>query len=158
LEIEEGSRNEEETLEYDIQARMINHMSQDLNLAAQLKSAESIRFVASEVILQRGPHRVDIIGFNGTTLYFFELKKDRTTKVRQVRDYVEHYSGSELFRKLMSLYPMISVPSYKEIKGVMVMRYAESSIHHRRWRALEEENRIQIIFYQNSLVFHSAAS
>lgn len=143
----------EDDLEYDIQARMINHMSDDSNLAKALGSKTMIQFVASEMIFEQGPNRVDIVGFNGSDLFFFELKKGRTTKVKQVADYVRHYGESPLLGPLLAVYPIYPVAAFEKIKGVMVMRHSEGSARHDKWKKLAELNRISIVFYRNSLSF-----
>ena len=153
LKIRKGARDHEKDLEYDIQARMINHMSKDANLARVLGSDKEIKFIASELIFEQGPNRVDVVGFNGKTLYFFELKKDRTTKVEQVKEYVNYYRNSELLKQLLSKYPINPVKEFQEIKGVMVMRHAEGSAKDKKWKSLAEKNQISIVFYSDSFSF-----
>jgi len=153
LGIHEGSRDHEKDLEYDIQARMIKHMSEDSNLARVLDSDREIKFIASELIFEQGPNRVDIVGFNGKTLYFFELKKDRTSKVEQVKEYVNYYRNSDFLKQLLSRYPINPVKAFQEIKGVMIMRHAEGSAQDKKWKRLADKNQISIVFYSDSLNF-----
>jgi len=128
-------------------------MSKDANLARVLGSDKEIKFIASELIFEQGPNRVDVVGFNGKTLYFFELKKDRTTKVEQVKEYVNYYRNSELLKQLLSKYPINPVKEFQEIKGVMVMRHAEGSAKDKKWKSLAEKNQISIVFYSDSFSF-----
>ena len=143
-------------LEEVVQATMINTMSDDYNLAKAL-NAQKVEFVASEVILKKGNHRVDIVGFDRTTkiLYLFELKKDRTRKVEQVMDYVQHYERKEIREELGNLlkaYTINVVDEIKKIRGVMVMKHAENS-GLEKWRKLKEEKNIKILFYRPSLAY-----
>jgi hypothetical protein len=149
------SVNKGANLEEVAQATMINTMSCDLNLARALR-AQWIEFIASEVILEAGNHRVDIIGFDreAKILYLFELKKGRTLKVEQVLGYVKYYESEKVKRELENLlkaYPINAVDEIKKIKGVMVMRYAENS--NARWDEIEEKTGVDILFYRPSLAY-----
>jgi hypothetical protein len=147
-----------EPLEEEAQAIMINSMGNDENLKNALNAPNKIRFIASELIFKKGNNRVDIIGFDGNDLYFFELKKDRTTKVKQVKDYLDYYQRPEnesILRELLQKYPVNRVSSYQNIKGVMVMRHAEGSIDQSKWTSLAREYSISILFYKKALAFEA---
>lgn len=145
-----------DALEEAYQAMMINSMNQS-NLADSLGLiGKRIDFVASELIFELGPNRVDIVGICDGELYFFELKRDRTTKVDQVRRYVEYYSQPTnlgILKRLLQNYPIRPVKEFTAICGVMVMRYAESSFNRKLWKGLAEEHKVKILFFEDSLRF-----
>ena len=144
-------------LEEKIQALMINTMGRDRNLAAKLGAKNSfIHFVASELIFKQGNNRVDIVGFDGQDLYFFELKKDRTTKVDQVKRYVDYYSNApqiDTLKELLRNYPINPVADFRSIKGVMVMEDAENSTGKDKWKSLAAKNKVDILFYAAALEY-----
>ncbi len=145
------------SLEEVVQATMINTMSDDHNLSKVL-NADKIEFIASEVIFEKGKHRVDIVGFdrNSNVLYLFELKKGRTFKVEQVADYINYYAGKRergILEKLLRTYPIHSVDKFERMQGVMVMKYAENSFHQFKWKDCKEKNKIEILFYKQSLSY-----
>ena len=149
----ESSKKE---LEEDIQALMIRNMMTDENLRKRLNAANKIRFIASEFILKQGNNRIDIIGFDEKDLYFFELKKERTTKVDQVKNYVDYYSEEQNLKVLKDVlrnYPINPVSEFGEIKGVMVMQYSENSFNQKKWGNLAKSNSIDIIFFEKSLLY-----
>ena len=94
-------REEGYTKEESIQAIMINTMSNDTNLKEVLGAHDKIRFVASELIISREDDggRIDIVGYDGKDIYFFELKKERTTKVNQLSKYIEYYKKMKTTKK-----------------------------------------------------------
>jgi hypothetical protein len=141
-------------LEDDFQAAMIRYMLRS-NLSDML--GDSVRFVASELIFEQGHNRVDIVGYSDTTnsLYFFELKKARTTKAHQVANDVQYYSSEEnavTLKSLLANYPINPINSYKGIKGVIVMRYAANS--NKKWQKLASDNKIGILFFEQYINFH----
>ena len=144
-------------LEEKIQALMINTMGRDRNLAEKLGAkSKFIHFIASELIFEQGHNRVDIVGYDGQDLYFFELKKDRTTKIEQVKDYVEYYTRApqvDTLSELLKNYPIHSVDSFGSIKGVMVMEDAENSTGKEKWKSLGAKNKVDILFYAPSLEY-----
>lgn len=145
----------EELLEEDFQARMINTMHNS-NVLKALGNDKKINFIASEFIFEQGKHRIDIVGYDSETVYFFELKKDRTTKVDQVKKYVDYYmspTNNPLFTDVMSKYPMNPVIGFKNVKGVMVMRYAENSVEDIKWTELAKQHGVDILFFKESLDF-----
>jgi hypothetical protein len=151
----EKSDTKKKFIEEDIQALMIRSMSKDENLRSKLKANNKIQFVASELIFEKGNNRVDIVGFDGVDLYFFELKKGRTTKVDQVKRYVDYYSDTKNFiilQDLLKTYPINPVEEFQTIKGVMVMQYAENSDQN-MWNKLATENSINILFFEKSLSY-----
>jgi len=144
--------------EEKIQATMINTMSKDKNLRGKLGAKDYIRFIASELIFEQGKHRVDIVGFDGKTIYFFELKKGRTLKAKQLYDYVNYYNNKRvILEKLLKTYPINSVDSFKHIQGVMVMEYADNSVELKAWQELAKESGIRIVFYKPSLTYENIA-
>lgn len=150
----------ERKLEEKIQATMINTMSDDKNLAEKLETGKPIRFIASELIFEKGKHRVDIVGSDDQDVYFFELKKDRTTAVRQVKEYIEYYSKKEknvILRQLLASYPINSVKEFGRLIGIMVMEYAENSVTLQKWQELAKTNGIRILFYKPSLTYENVA-
>lgn len=141
-------------LEEDVQAVFINSMGSSGTLSKLLGSVGPIEFVASELIFEKGPYRIDVVGRDRKDLYFFELKKDRTLKVKQVADYREYYSSrSDILNKLLSVYPINSVDGYGKIRIVMVMRHAENSTYSPQWQKLEEQHDLDIIFFMPSIDF-----
>ncbi|MFH1983781.1 MAG: hypothetical protein ABIL58_18225 [Pseudomonadota bacterium] len=141
-------------IEEDIQALMIRSMSNDENLRIKLSAANRIKFVASELIFEKGKNRVDVVGFDGINLYLFELKKGRTTKVDQVRRYVDYYSESKnliRLKELLKFYPINPVDRFDGIKGIMVMQYADNST--KNWPYLAEINDIDILFFEKSISY-----
>jgi hypothetical protein len=154
-----GFKNRENTkdksIEEDIQALMIRSMSKDENLRIKLKANNKIQFIASELIFEKGKNRVDIVGFDGIDLFLFELKKGRTTKVDQVKRYVDYYSESKnlaILQELLKNYPINPVEKFQTIKGVMVMQYAENSDKN-MWNKLAADNSINILFFEKSLSY-----
>ena len=142
-------------LEESYQAMMVNLMSQS-NIAESMGLSEKMEFIASELIFEQGPNRVDVVGICGRELYFFELKRDRTTKVGQVREYVDYYSqppNMAILKQLLANYPIRPVKEFDAIRGVMVMRYAESSFNREMWKKLALENQVKILFFVDSLHF-----
>jgi pyruvate/oxaloacetate carboxyltransferase len=79
----------ENLLEENVQSVMIRSMSSDDNLKDKLGCKNRIKFIASELIFEKGKHRADVVGYDGESLFLFELKKGRTTKVDQVSNYVK---------------------------------------------------------------------
>jgi predicted RNA-binding protein with PIN domain len=145
-------------LEEHIQAIFINTMGSNNNLQRVLKSNGPIKFVASELIFESGKNKIDVVGFDGKSLYFFELKKGRTTIVDQLVKYKKYYEEKRTeLNKLLSAYPINAIDSImdKPIKPVMVMQYAENSINKADWKKSAEANEIEIIFFQDSYIFTS---
>lgn len=139
-------------MEEDIQANIIRNMSKDDNLRDLLDAERRVSFVASEFIFEQGKNRLDIIGFDGDELYLFEVKKDRTTKEEQLKDYVDYYKGkASILKEILKNYPMNKVSDFNGIKGVMVMGYAENSNCPGIRERLEEEFGLKTIFYEISL-------
>ena len=141
-------------IEEDIQALMIRSMSKDENLRIKLEAKNKIQFVASELIFEQGKNRVDVVGFDGVDLYFFELKKGRTTLVGQVKQYVDYYSeltNLSRLRELLKVYPINPVDRFEKIKGIMVMQYAENSTVN--WSKLAKDHAIDILFFEKSLSY-----
>ena len=141
-------------IEEDIQALMIRSMSRDENLRIRLEAKNKIQFVASELIFEKGKNRVDVVGFDGIDLYFFELKKGRTTKVDQVKRYVDYYSepaNLNILKTLLKTYPINPVDRFEAIKGIMVMQYAVNS--DANWNDLAKKHRINIMFLEKSLSY-----
>jgi|AntAceMinimDraft_17_1070374.scaffolds.fasta_scaffold01571_8 hypothetical protein len=141
------------SIEEDMQTLIINSMiNNELNLSITLN--KKIMFITSELIIVKGKHRVDIVGFDGEDLYFFEIKKDRTTKVEQVSDYVSHYKSIRYkLEDLLKNYPINPISKFIDIKGVVVMRYSENSVKQYDWKALEKQHNIKILFYKPSISF-----
>jgi len=142
-------------IEEDVQALMIQNMSNDENLRIKLDAKNKIQFIASELIFEKGRNRVDIVGFDGVDLFLFELKKDRTTKVDQVKRYVDYYSEPkklEILKQLLKIYPINPVEEFKKVKGIMVMQYAENS-DPEQWRKLALKHSIDILFFEKSLSY-----
>ena len=105
-------------LEENIQAAFIKGM-----LVGQA-DYEGIEFVASELALMQD-YRFDVVGIKEDTLYIFELKKDRTSKVEQVEEYVTLVNTNEKeFQNVLSVYPKLAVSGWKKVQGVMVMAHA----------------------------------
>jgi hypothetical protein len=142
-----------ELLEEYTQATLINTMEDNKTLESIVNSSGPIKFIASELIFENGPNRIDIVGYDSKDLYFFELKKDRTSKIKQLVDYVKYYKKNEVLGRLLSVYPITSVEKYDAIKPIMVMRYAENSSSNKRWTDLANKGKIQIIFYKPSYTF-----
>lgn len=89
-------------------------------------------------------------------LFFFELKKGRTTKVNQVKEYVNYYSAADKLSKLkdiLSVYPVNPVKNFDKIRGVMVMQFSENSFHSSQWTKLSEQYDIDIIFFEKYLSY-----
>jgi hypothetical protein len=150
----------DEILEEKIQAAMINTMSNDKNLKEKLNAKNPIRFIASEFIFDQGKNRVDVVGYDEQDIYFFELKKGRTTAVKQVSEYVKYYSKEDKFtilRQILEAYPISSVKKIRRLIGVMVMEYAESSSGLEKWKKLAKSNGIRILFYKSSLMYEDIA-
>lgn len=143
-------------LEESFQAMMINMMNDENGKGYKIfKDSEPIKFLASELIFEKGPNRIDIVGYDDNSLYFFELKKKRTFKVEQVSNYVGYYENKRMvLDELLSNYPInaLSVKD-KKIKGVMVMRHAENSSNRKEWEQLEKQHNIRILFYNLSIDF-----
>jgi hypothetical protein len=124
-----------------------------------LPPGSTIRFVASEFIFEQGNNRIDIIGYDGETVYFFELKKDRTTKVDQVRNYVDYYTSPdniETFVNVLRNYPITPIPNLPDapvVRGVMVMRDAAGSRNNPMWGQLATAHNVDILFFQESITF-----
>jgi hypothetical protein len=136
--------------EEDAQAIMIRTMEGHRDLLHSLNV--DVRFVASELILARKLGRIDIVGIAGETLYFFELKKDRTTDDKQLTGYKNSYTPEDAeLRELLANYPIHPVESFKKIECVMVMQFAENS-NLAQWKK-NEDNDFQILFYKKSLAF-----
>lgn len=150
----------EELLEEDFQARMINFMHHS-NLAKLmgLPAGRTIRFIASEFIFEQGNNRIDIIGFDGEIVYLFELKKDRTRKVKQVRDYVDYYTSPAkvaTFVNVLRSYPINPLPNLPDVptvRGVMVMRDAANARNNPTWGQLAAEHNVDILFFEESITF-----
>ena len=135
---------------------MIRKMSNDDDLMKKLKAKNNIKFIASELIFEQGNYRVDIVGYDGIDLYLFELKKGRTTKVDQVKKYVDYYSEPDkrkTLEDLLSNYPISPVKSFDKIKGVMIMQYAENSYYSKKWCEFEKKNTIKILFFEKYLAY-----
>lgn len=123
-------RNNVNPLEEGIQAQFIREMM------AEEEAYQGIHFVASELTIGDNK-RFDVVGIKGTTLYLFELKRDRSKaaapQVKAYCYYVEQYKDT--FRDVLSSYPLIdmtkkcvaSVPSFESVKGIAVMCYAANS-------------------------------
>lgn len=142
-------------LEEDIQALMIRNMSSDDNLRIKLGAKNKIQFIASELIFENGKNRVDVVGFDGIDIHFFELKKGRTTKVDQVKRYVDYYSkpkNLDTLQKLLKIYPINPVRKFESIKGTMVMQFAENS-DKEQWDQLALKYSINILFFEKSLSY-----
>jgi len=140
--------------ERKIQATMINTMSKDKNLSEILEANDHIRFIASELTFGQKKHSVDIVGFDGQDIYFFELKKERTEKVEQVKGYIEYYSKErDILKQLLENYPINNVEKFSRLIGVMVMKYAENSVAKQEWQELAMKNGIHILFYKPSLIY-----
>ena len=152
---------EKEKSEEYFQAIMINNITAPnggKNLQEILSAHEPVKFVASEFIFEKGKNKIDIVGYDGKDLYFFELKKDRTTKVNQVAQYVNYYKDNkDALCELLRNYPINPVKDYDDIKGVMVMRHAEGSVSDKTWQQLAKKNGIDIIFFKISLSFQKIA-
>lgn len=147
---------EKSKLEEKTQAIMINTMSDDDNLKKSLKAKKKIQFVASELIFEQGKNKVDVVGYDKKDIYMFELKKSRTTKVDQVANYVKYYKkkkNSQILKELLANYPINPVKKYTDIKGVMVMEYADNSIDEQKWKNLAKQHNITILFYSSSLQY-----
>jgi len=147
-------------LEEKIQATMINTMPKDKNLEEKLGAKNHIRFIASELIFEQGKHRIDIVGYDEQDIYFFELKKDRTKAVEQLKDYVEYYSKKDkntILKEILKNYPINSVKEFERLIGVMVMEHAENSIGLKAWQELAKRNEIRILFYKSSLMYENIA-
>lgn len=147
-------------LEEKIQATMINTMSSDNNLKDTLGAKNCIEFVASELIFTQGKHRVDIVGYDDQDVYFFELKKERTKAVDQVKKYIEYYSendNSAILKELLKNFPIKPVESFKRLIGVMVMEHAENSAGLGVWRELAKRDGTRILFYKPSLAYEDVA-
>lgn len=144
-------------LEENVQAVMINTMTRDKNLTKELGCKNEIKFIASEVILERNKEggRLDIVGYDGRDIYFFELKKDRTTDMKQLKRYLKYFESKRIkpvLEKLLANYPINSVPKYKNIIGVMVMRSSDNSKVD--WRKLSGQSKV--LFYTTSLSYCKA--
>lgn len=147
-------KTEHNELEEYSQAVFINSMADNKKLQEVLNSNYPVRFIASELIFEKGPYRVDIVGFDGKDLFFFELKKGRTFKVEQVVDYRKYYTDNEkMLDELLFNYPINGIGKYEKIRVVMVMRHAENSSNKERWRELSKEHDLDIIFYKPSYDF-----
>ena len=147
-------------LEEKIQATMIKTMSNDKNLIEKLGTKNPIRFVGSEFIFDQGKHKVDIVGYDKQDIYFFELKKGRTTEVDQVSKYVKYYSRKDklaILKQILENYPINPVKKIKRLIGVMVMEHAESSSGLEKWKKLAKSNGIRILFYKSSLMYEDIA-
>lgn len=148
-------RTLDSALEEFIQATMIDTMSEDSGLAKVL-GVQNMQFITSELIFEKGHHRVDIVGFDGIDLYFFELKRGRTLKIAQVSDYVKYYSEAKnniTLKELLETYPINPIKHFQSIKGVMVMKYAENSESRYKWVDEQKKHNIDILFYRHSFSY-----
>jgi len=150
-----NQRSIQNSREENYQAIFINSMNDDHNLKIKLGSASNINYVASELIFERGNYRVDVVGYNGSDLFFFEFKNVRTTKVNQVSEYVDYYTKNiKILSDILEHYPMNPVSTFNQIKGVMVMPYAESAYKDPMWKILASKFNIDIVFFAESLLYH----
>jgi len=141
--------------EENSQAVFINTMNEDVNLMVNLSSKKNIIFIASEFIFEQGKNRIDIIGYNQSDLYFFEFKKERTTKVDQLENYLIYYNSKlSILKDILKVYPINPVPKFNNIIGVMVMKYSENSHERLQWKALAAKHHIEILFMKESLTFY----
>ena len=119
-----SKREKQSALEENIQAMFIRGMLDGEDYY------QGIRFVASELTL--GDHkRFDVVGFQGDTLYIFELKRNRdTTAAPQVKTYCDYVvNHCDKFKEVLGDYPNLSVPHFKSVKGIAVMCYSENTIY-----------------------------
>lgn len=140
------------TLEENIQANFIR------GLLMNAMEYEGVQFVASELILGDGC-RLDVVGIKGETLYIFELKKDRKTKVfEQVKRYATHIRENiSEYQSVLSVYPNLSVHKISDIKGVAVMRFAENSPL-KKWEDYANASGVDIWMFKEALSFEKINS
>lgn len=148
------SRSGKSILEEDVQATMINYMGDDSNLKNKLRLRNKIKFVSSELIFQQGKQRVDIVGYDKKDIYFFELKKDRTSKMNQLTDYINYYNNHiDVLRELLSNYPINPVKRFNQIKGCMIMQYCEDKKTRTDYKKEAKNFGIKLLFYNSALSY-----
>ena len=126
LEYNTDRKTDDSRLEANVQAEFIQGM-----LAGQ-QDYKGIKFVASELTLGKESRdtegktsRFDVVGIKGKTLYIFELKRDRTSIIEQVVDYVTLVNtNKDAFRDVLRVYPNHAVGDWDKVKGIMVMAHA----------------------------------
>jgi Holliday junction resolvase len=145
-------KTESPNSEAAVQAKFIQ------GLLAGQPDYEGIEFVASELSLgKESKHakktgRFDVVGLKGDTLYVFELKKDRTTKVEQVVDYVALINANkEHFRNVLSVYPNRAVGDWDKVQGVMVMSHAVNVTKEIGKKA--KENGVELWYFEPAIRF-----
>jgi len=149
------SRSGISILEENIQSIMINTMSEDSNLSLSLNLSNPIQFIASELRFQQGQYRVDIVGYDKDDLYLFELKRNRTTKVIQLNNYVNYYIKYRTFLEdLLQNYPINPVRKFNNIYGCMVMKYCEEKNQRDKLKNEASANKLKLLFYNSSIRYH----
>lgn len=86
-----------------------------------------LAFVASEFTFQRA-YKMDVLGYDGETLYIFEIKKDADMKsIKQVGDYVRAMQINVLSNpscnclNIFNNYPNCSITNSPQIKGICLL-------------------------------------
>jgi len=146
------SRSGASVLEENIQALMINTMSEDKNLPRALGLRNNIQFVASELRFEMKAQRIDIVGYDSEDLYIFELKKTRTSKIGQLHSYIDYYNDPnirEFLNELLKNYPIYPVKGFNNIFGCMVMEYCENTNHRKKLIAQAKPHKV--LFYEPSI-------
>lgn len=108
--------------EDDVQARF------SLGMINGEEQFEGIKFVTTEFLLEKSNKRIDVLGVKEDTLYIFELKKTRTTKVfEQMEAYREELSNDyyNIYEEILQHYPNMSNKNIKKIVSIAVMPWSE---------------------------------
>jgi hypothetical protein len=96
-----------------------------LKLDAQF---DGIKFVAAEFLIAAENKRIDVLGVKDTTLYIFELKKDRKTDAYNQADQYKRELEANLntYLELLRYYPNINKNmTTATVRAVAVMPWAE---------------------------------
>lgn len=148
------SRSGASVLEENIQALMINTMSEDKNLSRALDLTNNIQFIASELRFEMKAQRIDIVGYDSDDLYIFELKKARTSKISQLQSYIAYYNDPiirEFLSELLENYPIYPVKAFNNIIGCMVMGYCENA--NARKKLIDQAKPHKVLFYEPSIKY-----
>jgi hypothetical protein len=148
------SRSGVSVLEENIQALMINTMSEDKNLSRALNLRNNIQFIASELRFEMKAQRIDIVGYDSEDLYIFELKKARTSKISQLQSYIDYYNDPkirEFLTEVLKNYPIYPVKGFNNIFGCMVMEYCENASARKKLIAQAKPHKV--LFYEPSIKY-----
>lgn len=137
-------------LEEDVQAKFIRGM------ITKQYVYDNINFVASELILEDGGKRFDVVGFKDGTLYIFELKKGRKIGAfRQVAEYAKMVGDNrDHFLQVLKSYPIFPVNDFNEVTSIAVVQYAANSTSILKKEA--EKEKVGLWFFEESLSFRKS--